>query len=612
MTIVKKKQKLRNNEYYNTQPIFYNLYYKSKNKNNYRFFKLMGLISNRENILLAHRNIRKHPGSKTNGADNKNIEYLNKMKDEEIVSLVRNRLNNFYPQEVRRVEIPKPNGKLRPLGIPTIEDRLIQQCIVQVLEPICEAKFHKHSYGFRPNRSQHHAIGRCYHLIQRNNLHYVVDMDIKSFFDNVSHTKLMKQIWNLGIQDKQLLCIIGKMLKSPIKGIGVPTKGTPQGGILSPLLSNIVLNELDWWLSDQWETYQTNKDMTTYQKDGRPNYGNKYKALRNTGMKELFIVRYADDLKIFCRNYNCAKRIYHGTKQWLEERLNLEISTEKSKIINLNKNYSEFLGFKIKLQEKKGKYRIKSNINDKAKERIINNIRKQIKIIAKDPNQVKVNQYNAIILSVHQYYKVASHVNIDFHKIGYKVSRCLYNQLKSKSSSNGLKSENYEKYYGKYNFKKMFICKIALFPIQGVVTNAPMNFSQDICDYTELGRVKIHNRQRSVSSHTLRYIMENPIKGESVEYNDNRISLYVGQNGKCAIRGTPLILGEMACHHKIPRANGGTDEYKNLTLIDSNIHKLIHSTKVETIQKYSKILNLKETEIKKINEYRKKIGNTII
>jgi hypothetical protein len=179
----------------------------------------MDKIISEANILLAYRNVKKNVGSKTKGTDGKTIANLAKYEPKDLVILVRNKLRNFQPQKVRRVEIPKPDGKMRPLGIPTISDRLVQQCILQVMEPICEAKFYKHSYGFRPLRGTKDAIARAQFLAQMNNLHYVVDVDIKGFFDNIDHGKLLKQIWSLGIRDKALLSIISKMLKAEVEGI---------------------------------------------------------------------------------------------------------------------------------------------------------------------------------------------------------------------------------------------------------------------------------------------------------------------------------------------------------------------------------------------------------
>ena len=120
---------------------------------------------------------------------------------------------------------------MRPLGIPCILDRIIQQCFKQVLEPIAEAHFYNHSYGFRPLRSTHHAMARIQFLVNHSKLHYVVDIDIKGFFDNINHTLLIKQLWNLGIRDRKVIACISKMLKAEIDGEGIPTKGSPQGGL---------------------------------------------------------------------------------------------------------------------------------------------------------------------------------------------------------------------------------------------------------------------------------------------------------------------------------------------------------------------------------------------
>lgn len=606
-----KKQKIRNNEYYNIQEMFDDLYDKSKNKK-LKFKNLMQYVLDERNIELAYRNIKKNKGSKTKGTNSKTIVDISTMETEEVVNYVRKRLINYQPQKVRRVEIPKANGSKRPLGIPTIEDRLIQQCILQVLEPICEAKFYNHNYGFRPNRSAHNAVGRAMYLANKAKLEYVVDIDIKGFFDNVNHSKLLKQMWSMRIQDKNLICIIGKMLKAPIEGIGVPNKGTPQGGILSPLLSNIVLNELDWWIADQWESFETNHNYDRI--DSRNNTiikSHKYRALRKSKMKEIYIVRYADDFKIFCKNYEMAKKIYIATKNWLSERLQLEISTEKSKIVNLNKNYSEFLGFRMKLMKKnKGKV-IKSRMSEKSIKKVKEKIKEKIDGLNENTS-ISANKYNATILGVHNYYKVATHVNRDFRKINHQVSKNLFNQTKNIKTKISKYSQSFMKFYGNYNGKFIGIQGIALYPIYGVTTKTIYNFKQETCNYTEKGRELIHQNLKKISWRDLQYLMENPKVNESIEYNDNRISLYVGQNGLCAITKEPLDIENMYCHHKIPKYLGGTDEYQNLILVTREVHILIHATREETINKILQNLKIGQTGIKKINKLRKLVGNNEI
>lgn len=598
----KKKQLLRNNEYYNMQSIFDNLYYKSKK--GYNFTKLVEIISTKENILLAYRNIKNNRGSNTVGTDNEDINKYKNMSEDEFVKYIQNKLQNYNPKSVRRVEIPKPNGGKRPLGIPCIDDRIIQQCIKQVLEPICEAKFHNHSYGFRPNRGTKHAIARCMHMIHRSELHYVVDIDIKGFFDNVNHSKLKKQMWHLGIRDKNLICIIGKILKSKIEGIGIPEKGTPQGGIISPLLSNIVLNELDWWISNQWETFKPRHKYS--------NIGNQQQALKkSTNLKEMFMVRYADDFKIFCKDYKSAQKIFNAVKDWLKFRLNLEISKEKSKITNIRKVSTEFLGFKLKAVKKKGRYACKSNMSKKAKNKAFNKIKEQIKRLKYNVNVKEINKYNSIILGIHNYYNCATHITKDMGEINFLVSKTLFNRLRFiKSEQKGM-SNTYKKLYGDYKGKVTNILGITLFPIYGCKTCPPMNFNQKICNYTKEGRKIIHNELKSVN-HLIEYLLNTSYEKGNVALEDNKISLIAGQNGKCFVTGEKLEPQNMECHHKIPKSLGGTDEYDNLIWIKYEVHRLIHATLPETINKYLNDINLNAKGIKKINSLRKMVGNLAI
>src|SRR4051794_28833547 len=324
------------------QHCFDNLYSKSVDGQN--FYELMKLINSHANIRLAYRNIKRNTGSETAGTNKLTIDDIKHLSVEKVIEHVQHMLQSYTPECVRRVFIPKSNGKVRPLGIPTIWDRMFQQCILQVLEPICEAKFHKHSYGFRPNRSTHHAKARFESLINLAGLHHCIDVDIRGFFDNVNHSKLLKQIWSLGIRDKSLLSIISKLLKAEIESEGIPARGVPQGGILSPLLSNIVLNELDWWVSNQWETFKSNHPYK--------HNGSKVQALKKSNLKECYIVRYADDLKVLCRTRSQAIKMNYAIKDFLNTRLLLETSEEKSQVINLKKNSSEFLGFTFKVKRK--------------------------------------------------------------------------------------------------------------------------------------------------------------------------------------------------------------------------------------------------------------------
>ena len=373
------------------QNTFDDLYSRSQSRET--FTNLMELVLSRENILLAYRNIKSNDGSYTPGTDDLTIRDIGRLTPDDVVEKVRFILtgskHGYRPKPVRRKDIPKPNGSTRPLGIPCIWDRLIQQCIKQVMEPICEAKFSNHSYGFRSQRSVEHAIQRTYVLMQRSNLHYAIEFDIKGFFDNVNHTKLIRQIWAMGIQDKHLIYVIRKILTAPIKmpdgSIVVPTKGTPQGGIISPLLANIVLNELDHWVESQWTENPVARKYSVgiNPKNGAEILSSGYNAMRRTKLKEMHIVRYADDFRIFCRSQKDAQNTMIAVMKWLKERLKLDVSPEKTRIVNVKRHYSEFLGFKMKLHPKGSRYAVRSRMSDKALQKQKRNLVEQACQVAK-------------------------------------------------------------------------------------------------------------------------------------------------------------------------------------------------------------------------------------
>ena len=610
----KKKARLRNAEYYDLQNTLDKLY--AESKNNCCFRHLMQYVASEDNIKLAYRNIKKNKDSKTAGADGKTIEDLNKWSISNLISHIQKRLKWYQPNKIRRVEIPKDNGKTRPLGIPTIMDRLIQQCFLQILEPICEAKFFERSNGFRPNRSAENAIAQVYKMIQTQHLYYVVDVDIKSFFDNVSHGKLLKQLWTMGIQDKQLLKIISLMLKSEVAGIGFPEKGTPQGGIISPLLSNIVLNELDWWVASQWETLPTRKIYKGKElKTGTVDRSSTYVALRKSNLKECYIVRYADDFKIFCRKRSDAVKIFEAVKLWLKERLGLEISPEKSKIVNLKKSYSEFLGFKItaatKGKDNKGKpkYVVKSILTDKAIRKIKKKASQTVKLIEKPINDKEefkhITFYNSYVIGVHNYYRYATHVRKVFDKIDFQISRKFYARTKRKLKRHGKPLCGYIKeHYGKSR-EIRYINGNPIIPLGYVQHKNPMDKKKVINNYTAEGRAEIHKMLETVNIAVLHYMMRNPILNRSIEYNDNRLSLYCASHGKCSITGKILEIGNIHCHHKIPYSISHDDSYGNLILICQEAHILIHAVNSEVIQHYKSLLNLNAQQIGKINKLRK-------
>lgn len=619
---------LRHAEYYQMQPIFDDLYARSLKGET--FDDLVKIILMRENILLAYRNIKANTGSNTAGTDKLTIRDIGKLTPEDVVEKVRfiiqGSKHGYRPKPVRRKDIPKSSDPTatRPLGIPCIWDRLVQQCIKQIMEPICEAKFSDNSYGFRPNRSVEHAIQATYYRLQRSNLHYVVEFDIKGFFDHVNHPKLIRQIWTMGIHDKHLIYILKQILKAPIKlpdgSILRPTEGTPQGGIISPLLANIVLNELDHWIEGQW---QHNPIVYKYSigknRNGGEVLSNGYRAMRDTKLKEMYIVRYADDFRVFCRTKTDANKVMIAVSKWLQERLKLEVSTEKTRIVNVKRKHSEFLGFSIKVQKKGKKHVVSSHMSKKAIRNAKNKLKEQAKRIAtprKERNEIgEIRLYNSIVLGIQNYYRIATNINVDCSAMNREVMTILTNRLdrgrknRLRRTGRELTTEEKRRFGDSKMLRYVAGSEEPIYPIGYVQHKNPMNKKRKVCSYTAEGRAEIHRNLEIPNKYLMRQMMQQPLYERSVEYADNRISLFSAQWGRCAITGKPFTsLDDVHCHHKLPRHLGGTDAYDNLLLVLKPVHKLIHAVEEQKIKLYLKTLNLTKIQLNKLNKFRKTAG----
>jgi RNA-directed DNA polymerase len=277
--------------------------------NNELGYGLLEFILSPNNLNQAYLQVKRNKGA--GGIDKMEVEslkdYLVRHKDELVKSILEGK---YQPNPVRRVEIPKENGKTRQLGIPTVVDRVIQQSVSQVLSQIYEKQFSNTSYGFRPRRSAHQALRTCQKNITEGYI-WSVDMDLEKFFDTVNHSKLI-EVLSRTIKDGRVISLIHKYLNA---GVVVQNKfeptlvGVPQGGPLSPLLSNIMLNELD-------------------------------KEIENRGHR---FVRYADDMVILCKSKRSSERTLRNLLPYIEGKLFLKVNTEKTSVAQISK--IKFLGY---------------------------------------------------------------------------------------------------------------------------------------------------------------------------------------------------------------------------------------------------------------------------
>lgn len=600
-----------------------------KSKEGIAFTGLVEAMINEVTIVTAIHNIKSNKGSKTAGVDQIKMDRYLQMPREELIALIRDSFSNYRPKPARRVYIPKKNGKQRPLGIPTVLDRIIQECVRIVIEPICEAKFYPHSYGFRPYRAQKHAIRDIINVINAATRSpdqpvWAVEGDIKGCFDNIDHRILLKKIWRIGIHDKRVIKMIQQMLKAGYieSGMMNDTKlGTMQGGILSPLLSNVYLNDFDWFVGRMYmEPHRQCKHKC-----------NDTRRLKWSGVTPKYNFRFADDWVILTSTEQEAYRLKRMLTKYFRNRMKLELSQEKTFVTDLRTEGIHFLGFVVKAEKKRktpdpktwtenlvGKplpdmERLKEKI-----QKIAGEVRVIGEITERSVQAAQIQRVNSMIVGLAQYLQpsICSHA---FHAIDRRVN----------NTALAVWKRRFPKHYNKYQIPLEKLCnlphrhegyksKTFAVPIEGkwfgitlaFITHSKYEirpFDQRMTPYTEEGR-RIYSYYRSKnkplpcdrpSVNTARDIQLS-VYAKTVfnfEYFMNREYAYNRDKGKCKCCKKPLFLDDKKfCYHvkgELPLEK--VNKVQNLIWLCNDCYRMVNNGPIPP--------DIDEKVLKKIQKY---------
>ena len=395
------------------------------------FKGLLEIMSAEATIVTAIHNIKSNHGSDTPGVDNKTMkrDYLQKSY-KWVINDIRTAFEKFEPQKVRRKYIDKPGKKeKRPLGIPTIRDRIVQECMRIVMEPIMEAQFFEHSYGFRPMRDTAMALERLNFITFHTGNYWFVEGDISKCFDHIDHATLLRRLYHMGIKDRRVLQIIKQMLKAGVLDeCEVNEEGTMQGGIISPLLANVYLDIMDEWVTKQWELKHTEH---AYNQDSA-----KRRALKKTNLVPGFLVRYADDFVIITDSREHAEFWKASLQAFLKTGMKLTLSKEKTLITDVRKKHACFLGYEFRVVKGKGEhgYVTRTRPDRERLCRKVDALTDSIKKIPRETSREKlideINRINSQIRGVIQYYQCCTWVSVSMEKYGRKLQLAASRRLK--------------------------------------------------------------------------------------------------------------------------------------------------------------------------------------
>jgi group II intron reverse transcriptase/maturase len=382
---------------------------KAERSPEHRFDDLFGLVCHMNWLGVAHDHVAANSGSITAGCDGINMSDFDDDLENNLLKIQTDlKSGTFVAKPVRRVSIPKGNGKIRPLGIPSIRDRIVQEAVRMILEPIYEADFSQQSYGFRSNRSTMHAIKYItYSATENKRFLWVIEGDISSYFDTINHRKLMKLLGRR-IEDERLLKLIWTFLRAGVmerKLFRDTNLGTPQGGIISPLLANVYLHELDKYM--QRYTALTTKEKATRRRHGLANFA---------------YARYADDFVVLTNGTKVqAMQMKEELNEFLSTTLRLKLSMEKTKVTHLNEGF-EFLGFELKRSMCATGIKTRLLIPKAKARKHLDKIKEALDPSThEDSLTLKIVALNRIISGWCRYYQHTSKLSIQLSQLEYKT-----------------------------------------------------------------------------------------------------------------------------------------------------------------------------------------------
>ena len=603
-----------------------------KSKEGIAFTGLVEAMVNEVTIVTAIHNIKSNKGSKTAGVDQMKMDKYLQMPKEELIALIQDNFSNYKPKPAKRVYIPKKNGKKRPLGIPTVLDRIIQECMRIIIEPICEARFYPHSYGFRPYRAQKHAIRDIINVINASTRSkdqpvWAVEGDIKGCFDNINHRILLKKIWHIGIHDKRVIKIIQQMLKAGYiesSEFYDTNLGTMQGGILSPLLSNVYLNDFDWFVGRMY--MEPHRQCKHKRNDTR--------RLKWSGITPKYNFRFADDWVILTSTEQEAYRLKRMLTKYFKHKMKLELSQEKTFVTDLRTEGIHFLGFVVKAEKKRktpnprtwtdnlvGKplpdmERLKEKIR-----KIADEVRKIGEHTERSVQAAQIQRVNSMIVGLAQYLQpsICSHA---FHAIDRRIN----------NTALAVWKRRFPKHYNEYQIPLERLCnlphrhegyksKTFAVPIEGkwfgityaFITHSKYEskpFDQRMTPYTEEGRrIYSYYRSRSKPLPCDRPSVNTAIDIQlsvyaktkfNFEYFMNREYAYNRDKGKCKCCKKVLFLDDKKfCYHindDLPLDK--INKVQNLIWLCNSCYRMVNNGPIPP--------NIDEKVLKRIEKYKQK------